>query len=90
MNLSSLREKINKIDSELLIKLKERMEISKEIGIFKKENKLEILDPKREELLINSLINHDTKVFEDDKNKEFITDLWKVIMNYSKSNQNLN
>tara|TARA_B100000900_G_C20480108_1_gene675065 strand:- start:704 stop:976 length:273 start_codon:yes stop_codon:yes gene_type:complete len=90
MDLSSLREKINKIDSELLFKLKERMEISKEIGIFKKENNLEVLDSKREELLINSLINHDTKVFEDDKNKEFITDLWKVIMNYSKSNQNLN
>ena len=90
MDLSLLREKINKIDSELLIKLKERMEVSKEIGIFKKENNLEVLDSKREELLINSLINHDTKVFEDDKNKEFITDLWKVIMNYSKSNQNLN
>ena len=50
-NLDEARIKINEIDKELIDLFKRRMELSKEIGLYKFENNLPILDEKREELL---------------------------------------
>lgn len=87
MDISALRNKINIIDLEILQKLRERMEVSKEIGLYKKKNNILILDNKREELLLKFLANCEIKIFNDEKNEEFITELWNVIMKYSKKNQ---
>ena len=87
MDISALRDKINIIDLEILQKLRERMEVSKEIGLYKKKNNILILDNKREELLLKFLANCEIKIFNDEKNEEFITELWNVIMKYSKKNQ---
>ena len=87
MDIDNLRIKINLIDLELLKKLKERMIISKNIGILKKKTNTKILDSDRERQLLDSLIDSDISVFEDEKNEEFITELWNVIMKFSKKNQ---
>ena len=87
MDIDNLRIKINLIDLELLKKLKERMIISKDIGILKKKTNTKILDSDRERQLLHSLIDSDISVFEDEKNEEFITELWNVIMKFSKKNQ---
>lgn len=87
MDIDNLRIKINLIDLELLKKLKERMIISKNIGILKKKTNTKILDSDRERQLLHSLIDSDISVFEDEKNEEFITELWNVIMKFSKKNQ---
>lgn len=47
LTLQSLRENINKIDHELLELLVSRMEVSKEIGLFKRQNNLAILQQDR-------------------------------------------
>lgn len=49
--LLEYRKEIEKIDSELIELLVQRMELSKKIGDFKRENGLPIFDPKREEEL---------------------------------------
>ena len=49
--LIEYRNEIEKIDSELIELLVQRMEISKKIGALKRENGLPIFDPKREEEL---------------------------------------
>src|SRR5690606_5188462 len=46
-DLSSLRDNIDKIDRELLILLGNRMKIAEEIGIYKKENNITILQLNR-------------------------------------------
>lgn len=46
-DLSSLRDIINKIDLDILNLLAQRMNIAEEIGIYKKENNITILQPKR-------------------------------------------
>ena len=87
MDIDNLRIKINLIDLELLKKLKERMIISKDIGILKKKTNTKILDSDRERQLLDSLIDSEINVFEDEKNEEFITELWNIIMKFSKKNQ---
>ena len=50
-NLDEARIKINEIDKQLIDLFKKRMELSKEIGLYKFDNNLPILDEAREELL---------------------------------------
>ena len=49
MNLGELRLEIDKIDSEMIKLFSERMEVSKQIAEYKKENNLPVYDPVREE-----------------------------------------
>lgn len=46
-DLSTLRNKIDEIDEELIQLLGKRMSVAREIGLFKKENNLTILQPER-------------------------------------------
>ena len=57
MDLKELRKQINEIDDEILSLYLKRMNISKQIGQYKKEHNLPIYDSKREEELINNLLN---------------------------------
>lgn len=56
-DLITLRNKIDKIDSEIAKLLNERFLVVLEIGKVKKENKLEILSLKREEEVVKSVQN---------------------------------
>ncbi len=46
-DLSDLRLSINSIDNEILSLISQRMNVAEEIGIYKKENNVTILQPKR-------------------------------------------
>ena len=45
--LELMRKKIDEIDEKLLVLFKERLEVSKQIGILKKKYKMNIFDPER-------------------------------------------
>ncbi len=53
MNLEQLRLKINAIDDQMMDLFKARMAISQEVGIYKKNQGLPILDEKREQELLS-------------------------------------
>ncbi|MGE4320923.1 MAG: chorismate mutase [Acholeplasmataceae bacterium] len=53
MNLDELRSKINEIDENILALFEERMHVSKQIGLYKKEHNLPVLDQTREDALLN-------------------------------------
>lgn len=52
MSLESLRETIDRIDLDMQKLFKERMAISKQIGLYKREHHLPVFDRTREEQLI--------------------------------------
>ena len=54
--LEELREQINLIDDDLIQQISKRMEIAKEIGGLKKENKVTILQPNRYNEIIEKAI----------------------------------
>ncbi|OGH42628.1 MAG: hypothetical protein A3B53_02860 [Candidatus Levybacteria bacterium RIFCSPLOWO2_01_FULL_42_15] len=54
-DITKLRKKIDKIDSQLLPLFKERLTVVQKIGAYKKTHKLSIKDPKRELILIEQL-----------------------------------
>ncbi|MCB1064165.1 MAG: prephenate dehydratase [Verrucomicrobiae bacterium] len=56
MTLEELRQKIDKIDTDLLRLLNERSDIVHEVGLLKKREGLAIYAPEREDALLKSLI----------------------------------
>lgn len=80
--LDLLRIKITEIDKEMINILKKRIEISKKIGEFKKNNNLPIFDPKRESEIIE-LFTKDEKL----ENKIFIEKFLQLLMDISKEVQ---
>ncbi|EEY34785.1 chorismate mutase [Pseudoleptotrichia goodfellowii] len=57
-NLSEIREKIDKIDKEIVELIEKRLEIVKEVALYKKENNMKVFDSKREkEVLEKNLLN---------------------------------
>ncbi|WP_324279553.1 chorismate mutase [Fusobacterium polymorphum] len=66
IELELMRKKIDEIDDKLLALFKERLEISKKIGLLKKKYKMEIFDPQREQEIIDGCtqnISEDEKVY---------------------------
>ncbi|HQW95503.1 MAG: chorismate mutase [Saprospiraceae bacterium] len=61
-SLIHLRHRIDQMDDELILLLSKRMEISDEIGNFKKEHHLTILQMKRWNDIMNRLSQHGTKL----------------------------
>lgn len=55
-HLTQLRSTIDEIDDEIIMKLAKRMEVAEEIGRYKKENDVTILQVKRWEEIINKRI----------------------------------
>ena len=86
MDLKELRNKINEIDEELLSLYLKRMDISKQIGKYKKEHNLPIYDSKREEELINNLLNKINNNELKDNYKKIIL----LILDESKNQQEKN
>lgn len=80
--LDLLRIKINKIDTKLVELFKERLEVSREIGKFKKENNLPIFDEKREREIVKFFTSNEIT-----DNKVFIEKFLHLLMDISKEVQ---
>ena len=61
IELELMRKKIDEIDDKLLALFKERLEVSKKIGLLKKKYKMEIFDPQREQEIINGCTQNSTE-----------------------------
>ena len=61
-----MRKKIDEIDDKLLLLFKERLEVSKKIGLLKKKHNMKIFDPQREQEIIDNCtqnVNGDEKIY---------------------------
>ena len=66
IELELMRKKIDEIDDKILALFKERLEVSKKIGLLKKKYKMKIFDPQREQEIIDGCtqnISEDEKVY---------------------------
>ena len=74
--LEELRDRIDKIDEEILVLMAERMRVAREIGQYKKENNMTILQVERwTEILRTRLQSGLTK----ELSNEFIVRLYELI-----------
>lgn len=74
--LEDLREKIDKFDNELLGILEERMKVAEQIGQFKKQNNITILQPDRWQEILNKTLE---KGKNRDLSNDFLTQIFKAI-----------
>lgn len=83
--LENWRKRIDELDHQLLEILSQRMNISREIGKYKKENNLPILDTNRwDKVIKKNLAKADLLQLP----KEFIKELFNFIHKYSLKIQN--
>ena len=82
IELELMRKKIDEIDDKLLALFKERLEVSKKIGLLKKKYKMEIFDPQREQEIIDNC----TQNVSDDERK-YVEKFLKNLMDISKEVQ---
>lgn len=57
MDLEQLRDGINNIDQQLMELLDKRFELVKQVGAYKKENKLPIVDNDRQKFILEKANN---------------------------------
>ena len=82
IELELMRKKIDEIDDKLLALFKERLEVSKKIGLLKKKYKMEIFDPQREQEIIDGCIQN---ISEDEK--VYVEKFLRNLMDISKEVQ---
>ena len=75
-HLDQLREAVDKIDEELLIFLAKRMELIKQIGLYKKENNVTVLQLERWLSILNSRADSGARKNLD---ASFVEELFKII-----------
>ncbi len=83
-DLDKLRREINVIDDELINLLSERMRIARDIGNYKKDKNVTILQPKRWNEILNKCLERSTR---SDLSEEFIEKLIGIIHDESISQQ---
>ena len=83
MNLETLRKQIEAIDLEMMQLFLKRMDISKQIGLYKKDHHLPILDQKREDELI---LNYTSQLKDKTYTSSYVSFI-KHIMHLSKEAQ---
>lgn len=83
MELIDYRQKLDKIDDELLSLFTERMNIAAEIAAWKKENSLPVLDVRREKEKLRTLEEKSPEELSD-----YTVSLFSLIMELSRSRQN--
>ena len=81
--LKNKREEINKLDNLIIEALEKRFKITKEIGFYKSQNNINILNQGREEEIINKIINGEFD------NEDQIIKIYQEIMIISKDQQNV-
>ena len=77
--LKSYRERIDVIDKKIVKLLSLRFNLAKQISSYKKKNKFEITDKKRELRVIKNI-----EKFSNKKHQKFMVRVFKNIINYSK------
>lgn len=75
-NISILRQQIDEVDDQLLTLLAKRARISTEIGTYKKENKMPVLQPGRYNEILEARAQKGAKMELD---KEFVMAIMKLI-----------
>ena len=85
-DLKSLRNRIDMADEELISALKKRFEITAGIGEYKAETGTELFCPEREEEKIQGVREH----LGDYIYSDYIADLFRDVMDYSKIQQSRN
>lgn len=81
-DLQKAREKLDILDEKIISLLNKRMEIIKEIALFKKANNLPIIDALREKALIE-----ENKKFINVEFHKYYKQLYKTILDVSKNYQ---
>jgi chorismate mutase len=81
--INTLRKIIDDYDDQILDLLIERFSVSKEIGVIKATNRLEIGDPNREDEIINRL----SKKLKGKLNKDDISAIFSPVYQISKKMQ---
>ena len=79
-HLLELRQKIDKVDLELLNALNQRAKIVMEVGKIKQKEQIEVLDKGREAVLMKRLSEHNTGPLDE----EMLQDLFQSIINILK------
>ena len=82
LDLTKLREEINKTDKELLDLFKRRMEIAAGVAEYKRENGLPVLDAARERALLDRISDMAGDEFDG-----YARTLWRTMMDVSKAYQ---
>jgi chorismate mutase len=82
--LDKFRIQLDNINLSILNLVKKRQDLSIQIGRFKKDNDLPLVDEKREEVVISKMIKHAKGVGLDE---EFSEELSKLLIKYSKKIQ---
>ena len=82
-NLDTLREKIDKIDKEMISLFEKRMYVAKQIGEYKIKNNLPVLNSKREEIVLENCVNN----LEDKNMEKYAKDFMKNVMKISRDYQ---
>jgi len=82
MDLQELREKIDKVDEELIGLFTKRINIAGDIALYKKQHGLPVFDPKREEEKLSDL---SVKVSKE--NKEYIVRIFSLLFEISRAEQ---
>jgi monofunctional chorismate mutase len=83
MDLSQARENIEDIDKQMAKLFEKRMECSREIAIYKKENNIPIYDATREK----TLIEKNSSYIKNDMLKEYYLDFFRGLLEISKKYQ---
>ena len=82
MELKELRKQMDETDNEIVRLFEERMQIAKQIGDYKKEYNLPVLDAQRESNKLNEVIEKT-----DDEYKQYISSLYSLLFEMSKTYQ---
>ena len=83
LDLGEIRKRIDQIDRKLVELIEERLEIVKEVALYKKENNMKIFDRKREEEVIDKNLSN----VKNEELKHYIEIILKDIMDSSKEYQ---
>ena len=81
--IAALRQKLDHIDSQIVGLLEQRMEVSRQVAAYKRENGLPVLDNRREEQVLFSR----TEMLSDKALAPAIRDLFMEIMRQSRLEQ---
>lgn len=83
-NLDTLREKIDKIDKEMISLFEKRMYVAKQIGEYKIKNNLPVLNTKREEIVLENCVNNLEYKNMEKYAKDFMKNVMKISRDYQK------
>lgn len=83
MNLEQLRKQIDQIDTELVVLLEQRFNLTEQVGTYKRQHNLPTLNVEREQLVLQNIqkrVTHQPFI-------PYILPLWQAMMDLSKQQQ---